>query len=344
MIMKETSFFFSICIPAYNRPNELLRLLRSINVSAEYVEIIICEDSSPLRQEIIASVELFKLESNYKLSLILNERNLGYDANLRQCITHANGEYILFMGDDDLMISDGLNKFMMFIMNNRHLGYVLKSHRLVHRNGSVELFRYFSSDMFFEKGQETLSTLFRKSVLISGFCIRREYCLPHLTDVLDGTLLYQLYLLAEVVLKYPSAYFDVPIVYQDENLRGKPLFGSSNAEKELYTPGTITPDNSINFMKGYLKVSHYIDKKYSINFTESLLTDISKYSYPILAIQRSKGISEFIKYVNRLKVELNIHRTFYFYVYFFSLIIFNEKKCNLIIQILKKILNKTPTL
>lgn len=38
----------SICIPSYNRPQELARLLDSIDSNySENVEVLICEDKSP---------------------------------------------------------------------------------------------------------------------------------------------------------------------------------------------------------------------------------------------------------------------------------------------------------
>ena len=40
--------FFSICIPSYNRPAEIRRLLDSIDtIHFDEVEIVICEDKAP---------------------------------------------------------------------------------------------------------------------------------------------------------------------------------------------------------------------------------------------------------------------------------------------------------
>lgn len=38
------SRFVSICVPSYNRPDELVRLLQSIDCDTEDIEIVICED------------------------------------------------------------------------------------------------------------------------------------------------------------------------------------------------------------------------------------------------------------------------------------------------------------
>ena len=52
---------FSICIPSYNRPAEIRRLLNSIDTThVDEVEIVICEDKSPKREEIRKQVLDFK--------------------------------------------------------------------------------------------------------------------------------------------------------------------------------------------------------------------------------------------------------------------------------------------
>lgn len=50
--------FFSICIPSYNRPAEIRRLLDSIDTTHfDEVEIVICEDKAPKREEVRAQVQ-----------------------------------------------------------------------------------------------------------------------------------------------------------------------------------------------------------------------------------------------------------------------------------------------
>ena len=67
--------FLSICIPSYNRPQTLLRLLRTIDTKAKDVQIVICEDKAPKRLEVRAAVEEFKKETSYDVKYI--EGTLG---------------------------------------------------------------------------------------------------------------------------------------------------------------------------------------------------------------------------------------------------------------------------
>ena len=333
----------SICVLSYNRPNTLVRLLKSIDVEdRKNIEIIICEDKSPKREEIRAEVKKFQKETKYPVVYKENKLNLGFDKNLRELIKNAKGEWIIFMGDDDDFVPRALDKLIAFLKQHPELGYVLKSHLAYDENKKAEKFRYYNDTKFFEAGTNSYISLFRKSVFISGFIIKKELVLPYLVDEFDGTLLFQLYLLAEVVLKYPSAYFDEPLTRAyEEGLQ--PLFGTAEAEKKLYTPGTITVENSINFLKGFFKITEFIDKKYNLNSTAAVKKDMSKYLYPSLAIQRNNGLKVFLGYVKELnKSGFNI--TPHYYIYVILLILLGKNICDSGVRILKNILGKTPEL
>lgn len=333
----------SICIPSYNRPNETLRLLNSIYTKfPEKIEIVICEDKSPERTEIRAAVNKFSATSKFEVKYFENETNLGYDKNLKELIKKASGEWIVFMGNDDVFVLGALDKLIEFLEKNSQLGYVLRSYELIYKNGEVEKFRYYNGNKFFEPGDAAYMELFRKSVFISGFTIRRELVLDNLISDFDGMLLFQLYLVGEVTIRYPSAYFDEPLSAQYERVLA-PSFGSSASEKGLYTPGEVTIQNSLNFMKGFARISEYLDGKYNIQSSRVIIGDLSKYSYPILSIQRERGIRQFLKYVSELN-KLGFNCSLYYYLYVLALLIFNKGICDWLIMKIKQILGKTPKL
>lgn len=88
----------SICIPAYERPIYLKRLLDSIAQQAfKDFEVIITDDSSS------DAVEELLFESNYKfeLSYQRNPRSLGTPRNWMEGIKLASGQWIKIMHDDD---------------------------------------------------------------------------------------------------------------------------------------------------------------------------------------------------------------------------------------------------
>lgn len=335
----------SICIPSYDRPQTLHRLLKTIDINnVDAIEIIICEDFSSKRKEINKQVEEFKKEIKYKIVYKENEKNLGYDRNLKELIKNASGEWIIFMGDDDVFVPGALDKFESFLEKHNDLGYVLRAHDTVYKDGYVEKFRYYAGNMFFEPGAETFAEILRKSVFISGFTIKRNLVLPYLmVDDFDETALFQIYLLGEVILKHKSAYFDESLTQEIAERDYRENEKCFDRATQKFIPRQITLDISINFLSGFSKITEFIDKKYGVNSTFAMKKDMSKYFYPSLSVHRDKGLKIFLQYV-RMVNKLGFNITIYYYLYIFFLIIFGRKICDSGIRIIKKILGKTPKL
>jgi glycosyltransferase involved in cell wall biosynthesis len=333
----------SICIPAYNRPETLLRLLKSIDIEcANDIEVIICEDFSPKREAISNVVHLFSLDSPLKIRYFENPVNYGFDKNLRELVYRSEGDYVMYMGDDDYFVYSNLKPFLTFLNNNPELGYVLKTWVFLHENGWQEPFNYFDGRRFFEASPLTFVTLFRISTFVSGFTFKRTYGLPFLTDIFDGTLLFQLYILGELTLKYPSAFCEIPLTIQTKEKADVPHFGSSASEKDLFTPGRITIANSINFLKGYFQITKYLDNKYNIETTHLVKRDMTKYSYSYLYLHRDKGLKEFTRLYRLLTNEVELNETFHIHAYYYALFLLGKKNCDRVIHLAKKILRKTP--
>ena len=335
--------FLSICIPSYNRPNELLNLLKSIDCNPANVEIVICEDFAPRRNEVRTVVAEFAELSAYSSFYHENTINLGFDGNLRRLVECATGEYILFMGDDDLFVPSALNQFIEFLKQNRDKPYVLRSYITEHPDGRTEYFRYLPQSKILPAGESTVAWLFKRSVSLCGFTISKEKALLFSTAHLDGTLLYQIYLMAQVCLRHDSVYCDIPVTHAVQSFRkDKPMFGNSNAEKSRYTPGSVSHDNSINFTKAYFEVTEYLDNQHGTQLTKQVRIDLSKYSYPFLSIQRKRGIVSFLHYAKRLENEVGFGCTAYFYFYKWALILVGERVCDRLIGVIKRFLGHTP--
>jgi len=333
----------SICIPSYNRPTTLLRLINSINENCSSdVEIVICEDNSPRRNEIRNLIFDFKERSLLKIRYYENSENYGFDKNLRELIRLAGGDFVMFMGDDDYFVKENLSQFISFLKNNTDKGYILKTWISLHENGWKEPFNYFESSRCFEPSQETLVTLFRISTFVSGFTFKRAYSLPFLTDIFDGTLLFQLYILGELTLKYPSAFCEIPIIIQTKLKADVPHFGSSTSEKDLFTPGIISIENSVNFLKGYFKITEYLDFKYNLNTTFLVKKDMTKYSYSYLYLHRDKGIKRFTEFYKQMTDEVGLNNTYHIHIYYYALLLLGKRNCDRLIFLVKKILKKTP--
>lgn len=334
----------SICILSYNRPETLLRLLQTIDTSRKAdIEVVICEDSSPRQLEIRKMVSDFAVGQSYPVRYSENPKNLGYDGTLCELVKRANGTWLIFMGDDDEFVPGAFDKVLSFLDQHPNMGYVMKSHFLIHDDQKKERFRYFKQTEFFEPGVDAYIELFRKSVYIAGFMIRREYAKPFLTNRFDGTMLMQLYLLAEVVLRYPSAYYDEPFTQQYASYAhnvGDVMF---DREKKVFVPRRPTLDISLNFLKSFSLITEFVDETHRINSTPLIKKDMSKYFYPSLAVHRDAGLKFFFNYVRELN-KLGFNSSIYYYIYVVMLALLGKRVCDWGIWHLKKMLGRTPRL
>jgi len=332
----------SICIPSYNRTTSLLELLRSVDASPDQIEIVIAEDHSPARDTIRDLVKDFSATSNYSILYHENEINLGYDANLRNLINLAKGDYVLFMGDDDLFKPGTLQLFISFLENHSNYNYILRSYEIEHSDGRIEIFKYFPGTTILKAGADSACFLFKRSVSIAGFTIRRDRAKALATDQFDGTLLYQLYLVLNITYFEDTIFCDIPVASVTQSFRNNNTdFGTATKEKK-FTPGKISQENSIRFTEGFFEISQAFDKQQGVQLTDLIKKDLSKYAYPILSIQRKNGFFQFITYVVKLAKRTGINRTWHFYFYSFCLLFLGEKICDNGIVFIKTKLGYTP--
>lgn len=335
----------SICIPSYNRPELLGVLLRSIDCRPDDVELVISEDNAPRRDEVRSVVQAFAAGSPFRVRYEENEVNIGYDANLRHSVEMATGHFVLFMGDDDWFHPGQLAKYLEFLRANKGVAYVLRSYYSAHPDGALERFFYLRGAKHFGPGIETCAWMFKRSVCISGVTFRRSSIQKLSTDAFDGTLLYQVYLAAEVTYAEPSIFCDIPAAVARQSFRDDvPNFGNAEKERGRYEPGTVTVQNSINFTKSYFEVSEAFDRKHGTDLTKRIRVDLSKYAYPFLSIQRKRGWLPFWRYARRLAAETRLNATWHYNFYVFALLLLGERVCDKGILGIKKILGHTPSL
>ena len=337
--------FLSICIPSYNRPDTLTRLLKSIDTHYfNQIEVVICEDKSPKREDIRKAVQAFSEDSVYRVLYYENENNLGFDLNWIELSKKASGEYLLYMGDDDGFIPGALDLYIEWLHSHDKYCYVLRSYvsDFDEERKTFQYYRYYSGDRFFEPGVEGYKEFFLKSVSMSGYTIKRECALEFSDETILGgnTLLFQLYLVAEVCLKYPSAYCNTPCA---ELISDQPqLFGNSKDEQGFYTPGEGVSGN-MNFINSYFRITDYIDKKHSLSLTPYFKEQLSKYSFYILLGQRIKGKKQ-MRLMKEKLVSIGLGNTMPFKIYYWSLMFLGPSLCVKVIHFLKKIIGHTPSL
>jgi abequosyltransferase len=338
----ENQFFISICIPSYNRPSGLHRLLKSIDTTRHIndLQIVICEDNAPKRLEVRAVVDEYKKNSPYHVKYVENPVNFGHGKNWRQCSSQSDGEYLIYMGDDDMFISASLDNFIDWLLSHRNLGYVLRAYRSI-TNGKIEYFKYYNKDKFYEAGIDGYTAFFMKSNLMSGYTIKRDYTKEFTTDSLDFTLYFQMYLMAEVCLKYSSGYCNIPIAQYIGD--GVSYFGVNQVEKDYYKPGENAANDLANINKFFV-LTEYIDNKHKINSTIVIKNEFSKYSsYSTMLKYRKMGIKQLFA-CRKYLISVGLNTSIYFNLYFVGLLFFGAYFCNRLVNIIKKINGGRPEL
>lgn len=104
---------FSILIPAY-KETFLEKAIRSvIDQSYDDWELIILNDCSPYNLDVI--IESY---SDARIKYFVNDRNVGavdVVKNWNQCLGYSSGEYVICMGDDDVLCPDCLKIYSDYI-------------------------------------------------------------------------------------------------------------------------------------------------------------------------------------------------------------------------------------
>jgi abequosyltransferase len=337
---------FSICIPAFNRPRELSELLDSIASEAPGDwEIVVSEDCSPKQAEIAEVVRKFASEHGLlRVRFLSTPTNLGYDGNLRFLIDHADGRFCVFMGDDDLWCAGTLSELTNVTETNPDVGVILRAWQTISKDSGevLDVHRYFPGDRIFKPGAKSVAAFFRRSVFISGLAISTDAARDLSTDRFDGTLLYQLYLVGNLLMARPGYY--VSQMTAIRRVGGEHYFGSSVNERERFLPRQLAPEHSLNFVRGLFEIAQGLESAYGPEVGRMIRSDIARYSYPLLAIQaRTSTKASFKRYALEL-AQLGLGKYLSFCVYRVSLSVAGFRICDAFIDSLKRLLGSTPVM
>jgi hypothetical protein len=334
----------SVCIPAYNRAEVLSELLDSIveQDGADF-EIVVAEDGSPDRLKISQVVALYQTRLPRLIRYYENESTLGFDGNIRRLLELARGEYCLFMGNDDLMSPGALATVASALRRYPNVGAILRSYAAFQGTPDriVQEFRYFPEERFFPAGADTIATFFRRMVVLPGIVIHREAALLCATDRFDGTLLYQLYVIGNVLAGKNGVF--LPQFLALYRMGGLPDFGNSPVERGKFVPGDQTPESSLNFMRGMLQVAKGVEESTNLPVYKPIHRDLGNYSYGFLAIQRRRPLCVFLAYCRGL-ARLGFGKYALFYAYTIGLLLLGDHRTNVIIAGIKSRLGHTPLL
>lgn len=111
----------SICIPVYNGEKFIDEtVLCCINQTYKNLEIIFSDNCST--DNTLARIRAF---NDPRIKIYSNETNIGLVGNYRKVFTYATGKYIAFLGADDGMELDTVEKEVAIMESEKHKNVVL---------------------------------------------------------------------------------------------------------------------------------------------------------------------------------------------------------------------------
>lgn len=105
-------YLLSVCIPTYNRENNLKNMLNSIQPYRN-VEVVICDDGSTDNTKKL--VETFNGKLNIKY---IFQKNYGVSSAISKAYSYATGKFVIKMDSDDLFMEDGLDYILQSLKKN----------------------------------------------------------------------------------------------------------------------------------------------------------------------------------------------------------------------------------
>ncbi|MBV9494928.1 MAG: glycosyltransferase family 2 protein [Acidobacteria bacterium] len=334
----------SVCVPAYNRAELLPQLLDSI-VSQDYddFDIVISEDASRDQMAIREIVKRYERESGRTFRYFENERNFGYDRNLRTLIERADGEYCLFVGNDDILCPGAVREVANVLARHENVGVLLRSWAAFTGDPSniTTVSRYFPNERFFPAGADTVATFYRRCVVLPGLVLHREGARKFATDRYDGTTLYQVYIVARMLMEKNGAYVPAVLALRRDDV--PPEFGLSESERAHFVPGTQTPESSLFFARELLRIAEDVDREQGVPIYRRIVRDVANYSYPFLAIQVGLPFRPFLRYALALG-KLGLNRSPMFHLYYLLLLLLGRKRATAFLERVRSSVGRTPLL
>lgn len=178
----------SICIPTYNGEKYIKKTIESIlNQTFDNYEVIIVDDGSTDN-----TINIIKSYNNPKFKIISKEKSKGMVYNWNRCFDYADGKYILFLFQDDIITPNCLEEKVNVMDNNDEIVFSYSASAIIDENDRVRLIRKYhrKRKIFYGKNQikksfylskniygEPSNILFRKSIcdMSDKFCTNLNY-------------------------------------------------------------------------------------------------------------------------------------------------------------------------
>lgn len=199
--MGNDSILFTIAIPTWNRAAYLRLNLAQLETETigktHLVEILISDNCST--DETAATVSEFTARG-MKMRYIRNPENIGSDHNIAQCFNEAAGQYVLILGDDDMLVDGALGKLLKELGGNRY-GVVFLRPYGYDKDFRAERPATRPDNAKYASAGEFIAKIGALAGLISSNVINKQILTGENADKYCGTNLVQTYLVYDAAIK-----------------------------------------------------------------------------------------------------------------------------------------------
>jgi len=333
----------SVICPAYDRPQHIGPLLDSVLAQDfDDWECVVTDDHSPSRDATKAVLDEYSRRDS-RIRGYVNEENLGYDGAFRKLIELAHGRYVFVMGDDDFVAPGAFRAVADVIERHPNLGVILRAFAFFRDtpDNILQINRYYSDETVFPAGQRAIVACYRRLVGMSGLVFDRDMSLALATDRWDGTLFYQHWLAANILVERDAVY--IPHILAYFRRGGTPLFGRAKAERGMYTPGIQPPDTDIKMLTSLMAIAEAVEHERGVEIAELIRRDHGNYMYPTFAHQADQPWPVFYQFYRDLG-RLGFARYPLFHFWFWTVALVGKNRVDRALQFIRRTVGHTPNI
>lgn len=165
-----SSILLSFCIPTYNRPERISRIINQIiPFQSEEIEIVIGDDNPSFEK----TQEVVKNFTDPRINYFRNRKNLGLELNIIKIFKRANGEFLFLIMDEDDVEMKAIPWILKTIKQNLNLTHLYGSLG-DKRPGQKENYKELG-DRYLKQGAESLKEFLFYTSHASGWVLKKKY-------------------------------------------------------------------------------------------------------------------------------------------------------------------------
>jgi len=217
--------FITVAIPHYKQRRYLEVALASLfEQNYDDFEILVSDDKSP--DDSSAIIPPLLKASGCSFRYYAQPSNLGYDGNVRFCLSAAKGRYVFLLGNDDAL--GGPTTLQNVANTLRQLNMPEVAFTSFADFGTGVVTRRAQGTRLLGTGPNTAIRLFRAFSFVSGLIFDRAAASQHETNRWDQSIYYQFYLACRIIATGGQvAALDICAVRQYVRIAGQKAPGTS---------------------------------------------------------------------------------------------------------------------